>query len=62
MDRSHPDYLALDVLATLFGGNGTPASSRLFRDVRERHGLSYYQYARVRRHQRARAPGPPTWA
>nr|PZN73267.1 MAG: insulinase family protein [Bacillota bacterium] len=45
VDRSHPDYLALEVLATLFGGNGTPASSRLFRDVRERHGLSYYQYA-----------------
>lgn len=45
VDRGHPDYLALEVLATLFGGNGTPASSRLFRDVRERHGLSYYQYA-----------------
>ncbi|MBP2018744.1 zinc protease [Symbiobacterium terraclitae] len=45
VDRSHPDYLALEVLATLFGGNGTPASSRLFRDVRERYGLSYYQYA-----------------
>jgi zinc protease len=43
--RDHPDYLALDLLATLFGGNGTPASSRLFRDVRERHGVSYYQYA-----------------
>lgn len=45
VDRTHPDYLALEVLATLFGGNGTPASSRLFRDVRERYGLSYYQYA-----------------
>jgi zinc protease len=45
VDRSHPDFLALEFLATLFGGNGTPASSRLFRDVREKHGLSYYQYA-----------------
>ncbi|HYF94356.1 MAG TPA: pitrilysin family protein [Symbiobacteriaceae bacterium] len=45
VDRSHPDYLGLEVLATLFGGNGTPASSRLFRDVREKYGLSYYQYA-----------------
>ena len=45
VDRSHPDWLALEVLATLFGGNGTPASSRLFRDVREKYGLSYYQYA-----------------
>jgi zinc protease len=45
VDRNHPDYLALDFLATLFGGNGTPASSRLFRDVREKHGLSYYQFA-----------------
>jgi len=45
VDRSHPDYLALEFLATLFGGNGTPASSRLFRDVREKYGLSYYQYA-----------------
>jgi zinc protease len=45
VDRRHPDYLALDFLATLFGGNGTPASSRLFRDVREKYGLSYYQFA-----------------
>lgn len=45
VDRNHPDYLALDFLATLFGGNGTPASSRLFRDVREKYGLSYYQFA-----------------
>ncbi|HLN62884.1 MAG TPA: insulinase family protein, partial [Symbiobacteriaceae bacterium] len=45
VDRTHPDYLALEVLATLFGGNGTPASSRLFRDVREKYGLSYYQFA-----------------
>jgi zinc protease len=45
VDRCHPDYLALDFLATLFGGNGTPASSRLFRDVREKYGLSYYQFA-----------------
>lgn len=45
VDRNHPDYLALEFLATLFGGNGTPASSRLFRDVREKYGLSYYQYA-----------------
>jgi zinc protease len=45
VDRTHPDYLALELLATLFGGNGTPASSRLFRDVREKYGLSYYQYA-----------------
>ncbi|HYG57627.1 MAG TPA: pitrilysin family protein [Symbiobacteriaceae bacterium] len=45
VDRRHPDYLALEFLATLFGGNGTPASSRLFRDVREKYGLSYYQFA-----------------
>jgi zinc protease len=45
VDRTHPDFLALEFLATLFGGNGTPASSRLFRDVREKYGLSYYQYA-----------------
>lgn len=45
VNRKHPDHLALDVLATLYGGNGTPASSRLFRDVREKYGLSYYQYA-----------------
>ncbi len=45
MSRSHPDFLALEILTALFGGNGMPASSRLFRDVREKHGLSYYQYA-----------------
>ncbi len=54
VDRNHPDYLALDFLATLFGGNGTPASSRLFRDVREKYGLSYYQYASF---HRSRGPG-----
>ncbi|MDB4894271.1 MAG: peptidase [Firmicutes bacterium] len=54
--RSHPDFLALDFLATLFGGNGTPATSRLFRDVRERYGLSYYQFASF-----AGAPGPSPW-
>lgn len=57
VDRSHPDYLALDVLATLFGGNGTPAVSRLFRDVRERHGLSYYQYALF-----GGTSGPGSWS
>ncbi len=56
VDRSHPDYLALDLLATLFGGNGTPASSRLFRDVREKHGLSYYQFASF-----GGATGPAAW-
>jgi len=56
VDRSHPDYLALDFLATLFGGNGTPASSRLFRDVREKHGLSYYQFASF-----GGATGPAPW-
>lgn len=56
VDRSHPDYLALDFLATLFGGNGTPASSRLFRDVRERYGLSYYQYASF-----GSSSGPGAW-
>lgn len=57
VERSHPDYLALDLLATLFGGNGTPASSRLFRDVRERHGLSYYQYTRF-----SGTSGPGSWS
>lgn len=56
VDRSHPDYLALEFLATLFGGNGTPASSRLFRDVREKHGVSYYQYASF-----GAASGPAAW-
>lgn len=56
VDRSHPDYLALDFLATLFGGNGTPASSRLFRDVREKYGLSYYQFASF-----GGASGPAAW-
>jgi len=45
VDRAHPDFLALEFLATLFGGNGTPASSRLFHNVRERYGLSYYQFS-----------------
>jgi len=54
--RTHPDYLALEVLATLFGGNGTPVSSRLFRDVRERYGVSYYQYALF-----AGTSGPAPW-
>ncbi|MFZ5824659.1 MAG: M16 family metallopeptidase [Bacillota bacterium] len=56
VDRSHPDYLALDFLATLFGGNGTPASSRLFRDVREKYGLSYYQFASF-----GGSSGPAAW-
>lgn len=56
VDRSHPDFLALEFLATLFGGNGTPASSRLFRDVRERYGLSYYQFASF-----GGALGPAAW-
>ncbi|MFZ5815882.1 MAG: M16 family metallopeptidase [Bacillota bacterium] len=56
VDRNHPDYLALDFLATLFGGNGTPASSRLFRDVRERYGLSYYQFASF-----SGSSGPAAW-
>lgn len=57
VDRAHPDYLALEVLATLFGGNGTPATSRLFRDVREKHGLSYYQFASF-----GSATGPGAWS
>jgi zinc protease len=57
VDRSHPDFLALDFLATLFGGNGTPASSRLFRDVREKYGLSYYQSAGF-----GAQLGPAAWA
>ena len=56
IERTHPDYLPLEFLATLFGGNGTPASSRLFRDVREKHGLSYYQFASF-----AGATGPGGW-
>jgi zinc protease len=56
VERNHPDYLALDFLATLFGGNSTPASSRLFRDVREKYGLSYYQFASF-----AGSPGPGPW-
>lgn len=56
VERTHPDYLPLEFLATLFGGNGTPASSRLFRDVREKHGLSYYQFAAF-----TGATGPGGW-
>jgi zinc protease len=54
--RAHPDFLPLELLATLFGGNGTPAASRLFRDLREKHGLSYYQYALF-----GPASGPAGW-
>lgn len=57
VDRGHPDFLALEVLATLFGGNGLPASSRLFRDVREKYGLSYYQYAHF-----GASMGPAPWS
>ena len=35
----HPDQYALDVLATIMGGG---MSSRLFGEVREKHGLGYY--------------------
>ncbi len=37
--RSSPDRFALNVLATLLGGN---MSSRLFTEVREKRGLCYY--------------------
>lgn len=57
VDRGHPDFLALELLTVLFGGNGLPSSSRLFRDVREKHGLSYYQYA-----QFGAALGPAPWS
>lgn len=56
VSRDHPDFLALELLATLFGGNSTPATSRLFRNLRERHGLSYYQSA-----QFGAASGPAAW-
>lgn len=56
VSRHHPDYLALSFLATLLGGNGTPATSRLFRNVRERYGVSYYQFAAF-----GAALGPSPW-
>lgn len=56
VDRNHPDQLALSCLATLLGGNGTPATSRLFRNVRERYGVSYYQFASF-----GAASGPAAW-
>lgn len=56
VDRHHPDQLALSCLATLLGGNGTPATSRLFRNVRERYGVSYYQFASF-----GTASGPASW-
>ncbi|HLO04031.1 MAG TPA: pitrilysin family protein [Symbiobacteriaceae bacterium] len=55
--RDHPDFLPLELLATIFGGNGTPATSRLFRNLRERYGISYYQHA-----QFGPAMGPATWS
>lgn len=57
VDRNHPDHLALLFPATLFGGNGTPASSRLFRNVRERCGVSYYQFASY-----STTSGPAAWS
>lgn len=57
VERSHPDFLPLQILATLFGGNGSPIVSRLFRNLRERYGLSYYQYA-----QFGPALGPALWS
>lgn len=56
VDRAHPHYLALSFLATILGGNGTPASSRLFRNVRERFGVSYYQFASF-----GASSGPAAW-
>lgn len=40
--RTHPDKYALSVLSTLIGGT---MSSRLFTEVREKRGLSYYVYS-----------------
>lgn len=56
VNRDHPDFLPLELLATIFGGNGTPATSRLFRNLRERYGISYYQYA-----QFGPSLGPAAW-
>lgn len=56
VSRDHPDFLPLELLATIFGGNGTPATSRLFRNLRERHGISYYQHASF-----GPALGPAAW-
>lgn len=36
---THPDLMAQEILATILGGN---MSSRLFSEVREKHGLAYY--------------------
>ncbi len=42
VDRDQDDYYASILLATLFGGG---MSSRLFQEVREKHGLVYSVYA-----------------
>lgn len=39
---SHPDYFAMQVMATALGGG---MSSRLFQEVREKRGLAYSVYA-----------------
>jgi len=39
---SHPDYYALQVFSTVMGGG---MSSRLFQEVREKHGLAYSVYS-----------------
>jgi zinc protease len=58
VDRSHPDYLPIEMLAIVLGRVGTGTSiGRLFRDVREKHGLSYYQYCSF-----SPARGPSSWS
>lgn len=58
VDRAHPDYLPLELLAIVLGRTATGASiGRLFRDVREKHGLSYYQYCVFNG-----ARGPSAWS
>jgi len=46
--RKHPDYLASVLLALILGGN---MSSRLFINIRERHGLCYSINSSVADHQ-----------
>lgn len=46
--RQHPDYLASVLLALILGGN---MSSRLFINIRERHGLCYSIRSEVADHQ-----------
>ena len=47
-----PDYYALGMLSTLFGGG---MSSRLFQEIREKRGLVYSIYSFASAFQRRRA-------